>query len=114
MAGDVRDPRLFDYDEFSGVTELFIYDPDTEGFTIQTQQDVEPLIERNKALWNEKEKHSRYGELAHIASIPPVILMDLAQKGILTVGGKILDDKRYRAFLNDSDNRCFRTRPGRV
>lgn len=106
--------RLLDRDDFLGLTEWFTYDDDTDGFTIETVQDVEPLVELNKALWNSTEKHTRYGDLTRIASIPPVIVMELSKQGILRPDGSILDDKKYRDWLNDSANRCFRTRAGKV
>lgn len=114
MSGNVADARLFDHDETTGITEYFHYDPDTDGFTIQTQQDVTSFIETNKALWNATEKHTRYGELTRIASTPNVVLMELSKQGIVSPTGTILDDTRYRAWLNDRDNLLFRTRPGRV
>ena len=106
--------RLFDHDEFSGITEWYMYDDETDGFIIESVQDVEPLVELNKSLYNDTEKHTKYGEWTRIASIPPVIVMELAKQGILSPAGAILDDKRYRKWLNDSDNRCFRTRAGKV
>lgn len=116
MSGNVSDPRFFDYDPFSGITEYFHYDPDTDGFTIQTQQDLEPLIEQNKALYNDTEKSTRYGDGigGRVASFPAVITMQLAQQGILSMGGAILDEPRYRRWLNDSDNQVFRVRRGTV
>jgi transglutaminase-like putative cysteine protease len=114
VSGDVRDARFFDADPFAGTTEYFYFDPDTDGFTIETRQDVEPLLESNKRLWNASEKHTRYSEWTLIASIPPVIILQLAKQGILGAGGAILDDKRYRAWLNDPANLLFRTRAGKV
>lgn len=114
MSGDVRDARLFDTDPLTGITEYYYFDPDTEGFTIETRQEVESLTEQNKRLWNATEKHTRYGEWTRIASVPNVIIMELATQGILSPAGAILDDARYRAWLNDPDNRLFRTRTGKV
>lgn len=113
MAGDVRDRRLFDYDAFAGVTEYFHYDPETKGFSIETVQDVEPLIEVAKAVSNDAATHWR-GDLHHVASLPPVIVMKLMKEGILAGPGKILDEARFKRFLNDRDNRAFRTKPGVV
>lgn len=111
----LSDPRLFDHDPLTGVTEYFVFDEDTGGFTIETQQDVEPLVEINKALYNDTGDYRRFGgELHRIASLPNVIVMELSKQGILTPAGRILDDKRFRRWLNDPDNRLFRTRPGRV
>ena len=112
MSGNVADPRFFDHDPFSGHTEYFHYDPDTGGFMIETRQDVQMLIETNKALSNDAP--TRFGELTRVASIPSVVVMQLAQQGILSTGGAILDHERFRTWLNERDNRAFRTRTGKV
>lgn len=115
MSSDVRDARLFDHDPLSGVTEFFLYDPETDGFTIQSQQDVEPFLELNKRQFNNVGDYQRYkGEWVKIASVPATVIMQLAQQGILRPDGSILDEPRYRAWLNDPSNIFFRTRPGRV
>ncbi len=110
----ISDPRLFGRDPESGMEEYFHYDDVNGGFFIETRQNVAPLIEYNKALYNASEKSTRYGELAEVARIPNVVLMDLAKQQIVTPAGRILDDKKYRQFLNDPANQCFRTRRGRV
>lgn len=107
----MTDRVLFDRDPLSGVTEYFHEEPDG-GFTIESQQDLTGLLEQTKYLRNENT--GRMGDLVHVASIPNVILMGLVKQGILTYAGRILDDKRYRAWLNDADNQAFRTRRCRV
>lgn len=106
------DRRLFDHNPDTGLTEWFI--GTDEGFMIETVQDVKPFIEANKRSWNESEKHTKYGEWTRIASLPAVIVMELNKKGILRMDGSILDDKKYRDWLNDRDNLLFRTRAGKV
>ena len=112
----IRDPRLLDVDPLTGVVEWFSYEPDTDGFTVQYEQDVEPLLEQNKRQYNNVSDYRRFaGERWHkVASLPNVIVMELAKQGILSYAGAILDEKRFRRWLNDSDNMLFRTRPGKV
>jgi hypothetical protein len=43
-----------------------------------------------------------------VGSIPMSIYHELQKQGILQ------DEKRLKKWLNDPDNRVFRTRPGRV
>ena len=107
MSGDVRDGRVLDYDAATNTTEIFHFDPETEGFAIETHQEVEPIIEANKFLYNE-DTGSRHGDLTRVASIPLNIYWKLKQDGIID------DQKKFRAWLNDSSNRFFRTRGGRV
>lgn len=109
---DVRDRRFFDADPMLGHVEYFHYDPETDGFAIETVADVEPLIEINKYLANNAPL--RWGELSHVASLPSVIVTDLINKKILWGPGKIRDHERFRRFLNDRNTRAFRTRLGYV
>ena len=104
--------RLFDHDETTGITELYHFDPDTGGFAIESVQDIQSTLDLNKAIANDNT--GKWGELAHVAHIPLVILMDLAAKGIMTAAGRVLDDKKFRAWLNDPENRSFRVKHGRV
>ena len=112
MAQSITDKRFFDTNPLTGATEWFHYDPDTDGFVIETVQDVEPLIEVNKALHNDTPL--RWGEWNLVAQIPSVIVMELAKQGIMSQAGAILDEARMKRWLNDSDNLAFRARHGRV
>lgn len=113
MGRSITDPRYFDTDPMTGAVEYYHYDLETKGFFIETRMDVEPLIEVNKALSNAAADNWR-GDMHHVASIPAVIMMELAKTGIVTAAGRILDRPRFRAWLNDRDNRAFRTKPGKV
>jgi hypothetical protein len=107
MSGDIRDGRVLDVDAAAGLTEIYHYDPETEGFTIETVQDVTALVEQNKYLWN-ADSGERFGELTRVASIPLPIYWALKQEGAID------DPKRFRAWLNNPEHRFFRTRGGRV
>jgi hypothetical protein len=48
-----------------------------------------------------------------IASVPLVVIDDLNKKGIMR-GFHVVDQARFKEWLNNPDNRAFRTRPGRV
>jgi hypothetical protein len=43
-----------------------------------------------------------------VASIPLPLYFDLKAKGIID------DQKKFKEWLNDSDNRHFRMRPGKI
>lgn len=101
--------RTFDLDPFNAVEEIFHYDEATGNFCIESRQDIEPLVEMSKASWNGVDARAGWkGDWHHVAVLPPVIYYDLQKKGILD------DPKALKKWLNDSDNRVFRTRPGRV
>lgn len=56
--------------EQDGIARKVHYDPSERTLTFNVIQDVEPILERNKALRSEKQT----GDLRHVASIPNVIL----------------------------------------
>lgn len=107
--------RLFDHDAESGITEFFHYDVETGDFAIETVQDVTPFVELNKRRFNASETSTRYGDgLEQVACLPNTIIMQLAKLGIVTPSMRILDPKKFKAWLNDSENMYFRTRAGRI
>lgn len=64
--------RLLDHDSETGVTEWFHYDPLTGDVHIETVQDVEPILDVNKALANDEEftKQGIKDEMWKYARIP--------------------------------------------
>ena len=84
------------------------------GYVIETKQDVTDIIERNKQEYNNSS--TKWGEDVFdnkIASIPLTVVDDLNKKGIMR-GFHVLDQKKFFAWLNDPDNRFFRTKQGRI
>jgi len=111
------DKRLFDHNPVFGITRYSYYDADRDELHIETVQDVEPVVESNKAQFADTDERARWGDgLQKVATLPLNVLEDLMQKGILVPGkhGDGEGNKRLRAWLNDPENRFFRTRPGRV
>ena len=87
-----------------------IYHEDADGnTTIETFQDVEAVVKEAQYKNNCFDERAPWkGDLHQVAEIPMTILMQLQKDGIMD------DQKRFRKWLNDRDNRVFRTRPGRV
>jgi hypothetical protein len=81
-------------------------DDSTGQIHIEQVQDVTPIVEANKALYNLSDGVPRFGDGKRVASIPMVIYMELKRQGIAQ------DEKKLRQWLNDPDNRAFRTLPG--
>lgn len=102
------DKRLFDVDPFLGITEYYYYDDDTDTVTIQQVQDTTRIVEQNKAQFNAIDERAKWGEWSKVASIPISVWADLNAKGITK------DKAAFKRWLNDSNNRFFRTRPGQV
>lgn len=87
---------------------------DVDGnYFIENKQDITGIIENNKAQFNAIDEKAKWGEWTKVASIPNVVVDELNKQGIMR-GFAVLDEKRFRIFLNDPDNRFFRTRPGQV
>lgn len=98
--------KVFDVDPLSGITSYWHYDETTDTALIEKRQDVSDIVDANKAEFNED--HGRYGEWTKVASIPLSVYYDLKAKGIVD------DPVAMKRWLNDADNRFFRTRPGTV
>jgi len=100
--------RLFDYDPETGTTKWWHYDADKDEATIETEFQIGDLIEQNKAQFNSTDERAKWGEWSRVASIPMALFHRLKQQGIID------DPAAMKRWLNDPDNRLFRTRPGRV
>ena len=96
----------------NGVTSTFHYDEMADRSIIQTSQDCEPIIERNKAVQSEKNDIGDWAR--HVATIPLVV----AQKWMQDDGVNFLamgkaDRRKYlRRKLNDPEWRYLRTGQG--
>ena len=89
------------------IRRIYYADPDGD-VTIHTAQDVEEVVQASKEDFKDR-AGSRWSEFQnHVARIPTSIWFKLVREGIVD------DEKRFKAWLNDPDNRAFRTRPGRV
>ena len=92
--------KLLDHDELTGLTQVFHGSADGETFTIETLQDITPLIDQNKASQNERLNKS--SEMWHAASIPSVVQVEW-----MTIVGVDLHNKNHwpgvKRLLNSSD-----------
>jgi hypothetical protein len=87
---------------------------DTDGdYTLEVRQDVSGILEKNKSEYAATDERAKWGEWTKVASLPLALIDDLNKKGIMR-GFAIMDQRAFKAFLNDPDNRFFRTRPGEV
>lgn len=87
---------------------------DGEGnLVVKSEANLTPILEANKAAYNATDERAKWGELSRVAEIPFVVIEDLNRQGIMR-GFAVLDQKRMKAWLNNPDNKFFRTRPGRV
>ncbi len=96
----------FSYDPVLGIKRTFHGSEDGNTFVIQTEQDTTGIVEANKAAYNDAP--DRWGDMTRVASIPLSLYFDLKKKGIAD------DPVAMKRWLNDSENRFFRTRGGNV
>lgn len=84
------------------------------GLIIQTAQDVSELVEANKKEFNSYDERAKWSDHLYgnkVASIPFTAIDDLNKAGIMR-GFHVVDDVRFASWLNDPENRAWRTRPG--
>lgn len=98
--------KLIDFSPETGVSHSFHLDEHTGDTRIIASQDVSGLLDSNRAQANEPVK--RGAEWRKVATIPLVVLFDLRRRGIIG------DQKAFKRWLNDPDNRFFRTSPEHV
>lgn len=89
-------------------TEAFHFDEADDKVVIATEQDVTAIIEENKALHNLVTSIDRWGDMRRVAQIPIGLFFDLQKQGVTR------DEKAFKRWLNDPDNRFFRTSPGEI
>ena len=91
-----------------------VHNADNGDIVIATTQDVTDILEKNKQEYNLTT--TKWGNDIFdnkIASIPLTVIDDLNKVGIMR-GFAVIDQKKFRAWLNNPDNRFFRTKQGRV
>jgi hypothetical protein len=97
---------LLDHIPETLTTETFHFDEMEDKVVLSTEQDVTQIIEENKALQNLVTSIDRWGDMRRVAQVPLSLYLDLYKKGITR------DAKTFSRWLNDPDNRFFRTSPG--
>lgn len=107
--------RLLDYDPLTRISTYHWYDSETDTTTIGYEQDMEPFLEKNKAIQG-IDGYSKDGIKRNwwcVASIPPgLILKWLYEEGI-----DVFNKDHWPAVkrkLNDPSYRLIRTGTGTV
>jgi hypothetical protein len=99
--------------EHDGLGVVTRYHKEDGKTVIETVQDVEPYLERNKAEFNSHGDWRRFGGgMTKVASIPHVVVERLMKQG-LNIFNKDDLPKIYRK-LNDPEYRYLRTSPGKL
>ena len=101
-------------------TKMHIDEGDNK-YHFEDVQDVEPLIDMNKKesnLGNDalrfKGELGKHAGMTKVASIPLVVVQQLAKKGIMSTAGGIKDKVRFKKWLNDPENSVFKIYNGNI
>ena len=95
--------RIFSHDPQNRITKYW-HVKENDEYVIETVQDVTAIADANKRQYNDTP--NKYRDVNKVASIPLPIYYELKRKGIVD------DPKALARWLNDADNRVFRTRAG--
>jgi hypothetical protein len=102
--------RILDYDPATKTVQFYHEDELTGDVALETRQDITPIVEHNKALFNQVDERARWGNgQTHIATIPNSILVKLAK-----ITNNFKDKAAFDRWMDNPDNRVFRTRPGKL
>lgn len=104
--------RLLDAED--GVVNTFHHDEMADTSYVRSVQDVEPILESNKALQTLNDGYSPSREMKRIASIPLVVAQKwMKEDGINWMALPKHEKAKYlRRKLNDPNNRFLRTSGG--
>lgn len=94
---------IFDKDEYTTTT----FEESADSFTLTRHQDAQPIIDQNALERNSGANNSTRTALGRkVASIPLVVW----QEWMKITNGEIQNDPKLLAkYLNDPDNKYFRT-----
>lgn len=97
---------ILDYDPLTAMSHWVDTDEETGITSYGVDQNVDLILDWNKALYNDD--HGKWGEWAHVASIPMAMFLEWEREGILQ------DQDKLKQKINDPEFLYFRTRPGAV
>ena len=96
-----------------GIVEWLHFDAATGAFAIERVQDVEPVLEANKAAASTGDGYSPSRELRQVAEIPMVVALKWKEER----GIDVFNRDHWQAvkkLLRDPEWRHLRTSPGRI
>ena len=92
----------------------FHYDESEDKFTLNTVQDVQPIVDENKRKMNaycDKLSVGKRGEWHHAASVP----INVWEQWMQDTNGEIQkDSKLLAAYLNNPDYKYFKVAPTNI
>ena len=98
----------FTGNESSSVKTRMHIDSSEGKYHVENYQDVSKILERNKIERNAgayKLKGMEDAKMYKIASLPLIVVQQLAKKGIMTMSGQLQDRKRFFKWLEQKQRR---------
>ena len=99
----------------AGVKTRYIQESDGK-LTINSQQNLNPLLDRNKKLYTQNDGYTASRDMRRVASIPPIILQlwtkEYNGSNNWWALPKEIQKKIMRTKLNSSEFKYFRTAEG--
>lgn len=100
----------------AGIFEHIVLDHSENQVNVHSQQDVEPILEHNKRLYNEactgNRGYSPSRTMVRVATIPNILIHKWLQEGINVYD--LNDWPKILAKLDDPEYALLRTAPGRL
>ena len=107
--------RATEWDQ--GVKTRYIQESDGQ-LTINNQQNLNPLLDRNKKLYTQNDGYTASRDMRRIASVPPIILQlwtkEYNGSNNWWALPKETQKKILRVKLNSNEFRYFKTSEGRL
>ena len=101
----------------AGVKTRYIQESDGK-LTINSQQDLNPLLDRNKKLYTQNDGYTASRDMRRVASVPPIMLEIWTKEHNGSRNWfalpKETQNKILRTKLNSSEFKYFRTAEGRL
>ena len=95
------------------IQEHIHYDEQEDKLTVAHCQDVSAALAANKRA-RDAAQGQRMGEMARVASIPSIVVMEWMKEGINVMAPKHEDLKRIKKKLNSPEYAYLRTGGGRL
>jgi hypothetical protein len=93
------------------IKERHVYDDMEDKLYIERVQDVQPILEANKRAFDVDDRRFKNEAFNHVARIPMIVIEKVKRESGIDL---LKDEKALKKFLNDPDNKLFRTKPGRI
>jgi len=94
--------QIIDVDPLTNTTQRMTITPDQQ-LILETTTDIADVARQNAEQANSVSRTSRSGDMVHVARLPMLVYLDLAQRGVL------YDKAAMRKWLLSEEARPYRT-----